>query len=187
VARHAAGILALVAVALAACGSESERSAAPKERPAATLEEPTGTIHQPDCKPTGQLGDETLFLCWGRDSRRPGRFILVAGETQRPLEVPSPTRVGHWAWAKLSPDGETILAQWSAECEVPIAYLVPAAGGKPREAVPSYSSRALGWTHDGRAIVDVLESSCGPASPKPGIYLVDPEGATEGPFEKLPR
>jgi hypothetical protein len=53
--------------------------------------------------------------------------------------------------------------------------------------VRSYSSHALGWTDDGRAIVDVLESDCGPSSPKPGLYLVDPDGGTEGPFEKLPR
>lgn len=186
-ARHTVPISLLLTVLLTACGSEADRSAAPKERPAATQEQTVATIAEQDCKPTGQTGDETLFLCWRGDSRHPGRFVFVAGDTQRPLDVPSPTRVGHWAWAKISPDGKTILAQWSAECEVPIAYLVSAAGGRPREAVPAYSSRALGWTNDGRAIIDVLESSCGPASPKPGIYLVDPDGGTEGPFEKLPR
>jgi hypothetical protein len=178
-ARRTAILLSL-AIALASCGSEASRRAAPQAPTVATLEE------QEDCEPAGQRGDETLFLCWRGDSRYHGRFVFVAGDTERPVEVPSPGGIGHWAWAELSPDGETILAQWSAECEVPIAYFIPAAGGRPREAVEAYSSRAVGWADEGRAIVKLLESACGASAPKPGFYLVDPDGMTSGPFKRAP-
>ena len=177
-ARILTTLLCLVFV-LPACGAE-ERSS-PSERPHGAATTPAA-----ECNPIGQTGGDTLLLCWRGDSRWSGRFVRQTGAERRVLDVPQPTRVGHWASAVLSPDRKTILAQWSAECEVPIAYLIPTAGGEPREAVRSYSSRAIGWTEDGRAIVKVLESACGPNAPRPGFYLVDPAGATTGPFKRRP-
>jgi hypothetical protein len=170
---------ALLALFVTACGQESAQPTAP-QKPTSPVAATTSPDE--DCKPAGQLGDETLFVCW-----RPGdfgRFLYVAGETERQIAVKPPGKVGHWTWAKLSPDGRTILAQWSAECEVPVAYLIPAAGGAPREAIHAYASRALRWSRDGRAVVEVVESACGPTAPKPGVYLVEPDGGVKGPLEK---
>jgi hypothetical protein len=172
-------VLVLLAFVLAACGEEHESS--PTGAPQGTPTAPAA-----ECDPIGQAGNYTLFLCWRGDSRWPGRFVRQTGSARHALDMPQPTRVGRWAWAKVSPDGKTILAQWSAECEVPVAYLVPAAGGEPREAIRSYASRALGWTKDGLAIVKVLESACGPNAPRPGFYLVDPDGGTTGPLKRRP-
>ena len=171
--------LLCLAFIASACGEEE--ASTPTGPPQAASTAPVA-----ECKPIGQTGDEKLSLCWRGDSRWPGRFVRQMGATRRALDVPQPTRVGHWAWANVSPDGKTILAQWSAECEVPVAYLVPVAGGEPREAIRSYSSRAVGWTKNGRAIVKVLDSACGPNAPRPGFYLVDPGGGTTGPFKRRP-
>jgi hypothetical protein len=128
------------------------------------------------CKHTGL----DVYLCLtGESSNDHGRFVVLEDGGPRALHVNPPGKIGHWAWAETSPDGKTILGQWSAECEVPVAYLIPAGGGPAREAAgPSYSSRALGWAPDGRAIVDVLaRDPCGSVGPRAGVYLVDPGGA----------
>ena len=94
---------------------------------------------------------------------------------------PPGAKVGHWAKAYLSPDGKTLLAQWSAECEVPSAFVVPVRGGTPRvvtgeanwaKAPPSVAD---GWTEDGRAIVEVWRGDCG--LPSHGdLFLVSADG-----------
>jgi hypothetical protein len=170
--------IALIAVAaVTGCGADTKQTAS-ETRPSAT---PLGS----ECEEAGDAGDGTVYLCYGSSANH-GRFVLDRADGPRTLAVPPPSPVGHWAWAEVSPDGETILAQWSAECEVPVAYLLPAIGGRPRAAVPAYSSRAVGWTNDGRAIVKVLESECAPNAPRPGFYLVDPDGGTAGPFKRRP-
>jgi hypothetical protein len=94
---------------------------------------------------------------------------------------PSGAKIGHWAKAYLSPDGKTFLAQWSAECEVPFTFLVPARGGLPRvvtgeaDWVKAPQSTADGWTEDGRAIVEVTRGDCGKPS-SGGLYLVAQDG-----------
>jgi hypothetical protein len=183
-ARRVPFSLLLLALLLVACGEDGAETS-----PGQEITSLSGTTTAPtdaeDCRPSGQFGDETLFLCW-----RPGgygRFLFVAGETKRELDVKAPTKVGHWVWARLSPDGRTILAQWSAECEVPVAYLISAEGGRPREAVRAYASHAIRWTRAGRAVVEVVESACGTTAPRPGFYLVDPKGETTGPFKHRPR
>jgi hypothetical protein len=74
----------------------------------------------------------------------------------------------------VSPDGKTILGQWSAECEVPQAALIPVPTGTPR-LVTQDESLAKGWTTDGRAIVVMRNSPCAGAR-RPGTYLVTPDG-----------
>jgi Tol biopolymer transport system component len=93
----------------------------------------------------------------------------------RPFAVDRPGRVGHWRWAAISPDGNTILAEWSAECEVPQAFLIDATSGQPRP-VTSDTARALGWTTDGRAIVIRPPAGACGAGGDPGTYLVTPAG-----------
>jgi hypothetical protein len=99
------------------------------------------------------------------------------------IRKPPGAKAGHWAKAYLSPDGRTFLAQWSAECEVPSAFLVPVRGGVPRLATgeadwtKAHPSVADGWTEDGRAIVEVWPGDCGPGAKGAKIYLVAQDGA----------
>jgi hypothetical protein len=72
------------------------------------------------------------------------------------------------------------VAEWSAECEVPIGFFVRA--GKATRPVTgevdwakSPESTVLGWTTDGRAIVRIAKTSCG-FTGKPGLYLISPAG-----------
>jgi hypothetical protein len=145
-----------------------------------------------DCQPVGQTDEESLELCFEATQDDHGRFVLGTGTTPRELDVapPGPTRsasaagkVGHWAWAALAPDRGRILAQWSAECEVPIAFLVDVETGTPEPVTgeddwaKSPESMALGWTTDGRAIVFLPSGpACGTGSDEPGIYLYSSPG-----------
>ena len=79
----------------------------------------------------------------------------------------APSRVGHWVWAVRAPSGNAILAQWSAECEVPVAYLLVhgqlrAFGGE---------SVALGWLPTGEAVIHFPNGPCaGDSQSGRGIY-----------------
>jgi hypothetical protein len=100
------------------------------------------------------------------------------------LELPNgATRSGgFWAYALPSPDGSALLGQWSGECEVPVAFFLDADGTDPVAVFGggglrgAAESRGLGWTHGGRAVVQLMVGRCGPGGP-PGVYLVEPEGA----------
>ena len=154
--------VALVAVlVLAGCGS-SVRTATRVERSAERC--------------NGIAGDLTIHyaICAGHRFVRDGRALPIAG--------PPGATIGHWAKAFLSPDGETFLAQWSAECEAPFAFFVDASGGRPRvvtgearwAAAPE--SVADGWTDDGRAIVELPHGACGGAAGRPGVYFISVDG-----------
>jgi hypothetical protein len=120
--------------------------------------------------------DETAFF-----STRGGHRVRV------PVQRPRGSMVGHWVTAYLSPDGKTLLAQWSAECEVPIAYFVSARGGSPRPvSADAAESVAHGWTDGGRAIVEFPNGPCGTGAKRPGIYLVSLDGRRRL-LEALPR
>ena len=108
-----------------------------------------------------------------------GRFMRDG--TLLAISKPAGAKIGHWAKAYLSPDGKTFLAQWSAECEVPFAFLVPVRGGTPRVVTGEANwarapmSVADGWTEDGRAIVEVWQGDCGLPSHR-SLYLVGLDG-----------
>jgi hypothetical protein len=85
----------------------------------------------------------------------------------------APGEIGHWVWAERSPSGDAILAQWSAECEVPVAYRI-------RNGVPRAYGResvALGWLPVGEALIHFPNGPCG-GSPTHarGIYAVPRAG-----------
>jgi hypothetical protein len=182
----------VLAGALGGCadGADSpEGGKPPGTTPAKTAEHPKA---MGDCQRVGDLREGTLRLCFKANADDHGRFLLESGSSERELAVspPGPTAsatgagmVGHWAWAALSPDGTTILAQWSAECEVPTAFLIPADGGSPtpitgeEDWAKSPESVALGWTIDGRAIAFLPKGPpCGNGSRVPGIYLYSSPG-----------
>jgi hypothetical protein len=89
---------------------------------------------------------------------------------------------GQWRYALESSSGAT-LAQWSGECEVPMAYWIDeegaerlVTGGSDISMAPE--SLGLGWTANGRAVVFLPEGACGSAATSPGIYLYSSPGAS---------
>jgi hypothetical protein len=105
-----------------------------------------------------------------------------------PVTLPPPrggivegTPAGHWRWAIPSPDGSTVLAQWSGECEVPVAFFVDRASGSMTEVTgaglgEAPESTGFGWSTDGRAVVALWGGVCGRGFDGPGIYLFDRPG-----------
>jgi len=108
------------------------------------------------------------------------RFVRDGEELA--IGKPPGAQVGHWAKAFLSPDGKTFLAEWSSECEVPFAFLVPVRGGVPRvvtgetDWARASPSQADGWTGDGRAIVEVWRGDCGLESQR-DVYFFAQDGS----------
>jgi hypothetical protein len=141
------------------------------------------------CREASHRGALTLFLC-APPSREPGSLPsaktieLRRGTGRRivlarpPFPAPSPDTgpIGHWESARVSPDGRTVLAQWSAECEVPIAFILPVAGGALRPVAGTLhdpvDSIALGWSPEGSAVVSLPSLGCGGGYDGPGVYLV---------------
>jgi hypothetical protein len=113
----------------------------------------------------------------GGPSDLPDRIVRVSADGSYETITGPVFEIGHWRYALPSPDGEWILAQWSAECEVPIAYLVNATTGE-RHHVGSGDtdqSSATGWAPDGRAVVGLGAGECGSSQDEPGTYLLDPD------------
>jgi hypothetical protein len=85
---------------------------------------------------------------------------------------------GHWASVVPSPDGQTLLGQWSGECEVPAAFFIPNDGEARSVWAPNWpeaqDTLALGWAPDGRAVIFLMgDFGCGEPAPDEGVYLVD--------------
>ena len=100
-----------------------------------------------------------LYAFDGRTLRRrvPHGRVRVA--------APRPRGIGHWVWSERSPTGNAVLAQWSGECEIPVAYLV--VNGKLRSYGPE--TVALGWLPTGEAVVHFRPVGCA-VSGRSGIY-----------------
>jgi hypothetical protein len=145
------------------------------------------------CQVASKRGATRLFLCSPKPESAgllplPRTIELAAtGASRRVLAgppFPSPAPdvgpVGHWMSAQLSPDAHTVLAQWSAECEVPTAFLIAVAGGAPRPVAGTLreqpESVGLGWNPDGQAVVFLPTGACGRGYDGPGIYLVSTDG-----------
>jgi hypothetical protein len=88
----------------------------------------------------------------------------------------APYFIGHWRSAVPSPDGRTLLLQWSAECEIPVAYFANVDGShlRPVAASSTVESGAVGWARDGRAVIAFPTSACARGRAQAGTYLVDP-------------
>ena len=107
---------------------------------------------------------------------------ITGPETNDSPDLPKPTfhgrpAVGYWRWAVPDPRYEDrLLAQWSGECEVPLAFFVEpdegdvelVTGGNLRDAPESL---ALGWTKLGQAAVFLPEGLCGGSTDPVGVYL----------------
>jgi hypothetical protein len=67
-----------------------------------------------------------------------------------------------------SPGGDAVLAQWSAECEVPVAYRI----FHGRLHAYARESAALGWLPDGAALIHFPKGPCGGTIHMRGIDAV---------------
>ena len=145
------------------------------------------------CAVASKRRDTRLYLCSPKPEHEggfplPKTLEVETASTPRrvlarpPFPAPAPGigPIGHWVSAQLSPDGRTVLAQWSAECEIPIAFLIPVAGGKPRPVAGTLrdhpESIGLGWSPDGLAVVFLPSLACGKGYEGPGIYFVSTGG-----------
>jgi hypothetical protein len=100
--------------------------------------------------------------------------VQLAGPVERAKQGRRPA--GFWVSRRLfpSPDGATLLAQWSGRCG-PQSYLVSVDTGNVRQVAPrAAASRALGWTRSGSARIAVPRPVCGTSRLGPGIYAIDP-------------
>jgi hypothetical protein len=105
--------------------------------------------------------DTLLFVC-GRTIRDGSRVVARA---------PGGSPVGHWVWVGRAPRGGALLAQWSAECEMPVAYRI--LNGRLHRY--GRESSALGFLPDGSALIHFPNGPCGGGSIQVrGIYAVPP-------------
>jgi hypothetical protein len=119
------------------------------------------------------------LLCYSGTSDH-GSFWL-RGRGRIPIATPTEAPGGHWSGGFLA--GDTLLAQWTAECEGPYAFFVPARGGTPRLVTGERSmenapaSIAHGWTISGEAIIEVIPN-CSEAAPhaESELWLISPDG-----------
>jgi hypothetical protein len=91
-----------------------------------------------------------------------------------------PGKAGWWRRVIASPDGLTLLAQWSGECELQSTYLVSPDQGGVRPVFAGHPSEALGWTRAGLARVQLAEPIWHGKTLlyRTGAYLVDPRTMT---------
>jgi hypothetical protein len=123
--------------------------------------------------------------------------VVIYDEGKEPQLAPPPTRggqngepLGHWRYAYGSPSGVT-LAQWSGECEVPIAYWIDESGTArivtgERSVTHAPESLALGWSPDQRAVLFLPQGACSGSGNPPGIYLYAAPGVGRLIFETGP-
>jgi hypothetical protein len=132
------------------------------------------------CTPIGRNGDGLFVECSANGDR--SLFAQGADGSRRRL-VPPGSPHGLWVGAFPSPDGKRLLLQLSDECETPYAELAPATGGKARlvtgqaKLADAPESFALGWTRDGRALVELPHGACGGGTDPAGVYAFAPDGS----------
>jgi hypothetical protein len=125
-------------------------------------------------------GPRPFVICGYPYSRvaRGSAIYLGGRRVLGPLPSPGGARSGYWVSVELSPDRQTLLLQWEGECETLTAYLARADGSRLHPlGTRATESAALGWTHDGRAVVYLPHGACGAGSRRAGVYLLEPRSA----------
>lgn len=119
--------------------------------------------------------------CRVTDRRKQLRLIVCKSTIRLGTRIVAraPGKIGHWERAAFAPRGDAFFAQWSAECEIPIAFYVSNGvmrpfGGRTIRDAPE--SAALGWLPDGRAVVHFPKGACGSSHGVPGVYAVPGSG-----------
>jgi hypothetical protein len=174
----------LAAAALGGCGGDDAPGG---------VETTPRTRALPACTPMEPGRNDRFLLCSGASSPSDRGGFSLRGRGRIPIAYPYEGRAGHWSGGFLSPDGDTLLAQWTAECEVPYAFFVPARGGTPRPVTGERSiedappSIAHGWTMSGEAIIEVFPGcSEGTPNAQTEIWLVSPKDGSQRRLRALP-
>jgi hypothetical protein len=141
------------------------------ELPGFQVDETSSPAHPPLLK----AGDGTAFRLRGgilstetplvRKERFSGDGPAIS------LRTPPGSGVGHWRYAFRGSSGQ-VLAQWSGECEVPLAYEIK--GNAVRgfgAAGAAVESQALGLALDGSPIVQFPATACGSGSAMTGVHI----------------
>jgi hypothetical protein len=82
---------------------------------------------------------------------------------------------GWWRRVFAAPDGQTLLAQWSGDCEQQSTYFVSATDGSLRPVFAGHASEAIGWSAAGQARVRLADQvRRGKTVRRAGVYAVDP-------------
>ena len=137
-----------------------------------------------DCTgPRSEQRGRTVATC-GSHMGLPNRIDVADSRGVRTL-IQSPPKalakaLGHWRAASLSPDGATVLGQWSGECEVPTAFFIDAATGAARpvtgdsgeHTVGTPNSIGLTWADERTALVVLPGGACGLGTEPAGLYAV---------------
>jgi hypothetical protein len=149
----------------------------------APVREWAGAPFARDCfGPRSEQRGRAVAVC-GPDNRPPDRIDVADGRDVRTLiQDPSHGAIanprGHWRAGMLSPDGTTVLAQWSGECEVPRAFFIDTATGAASpvtgESDPFDAPNSIGltWADDRTALVVLPEGACGPGTQPAGLYAI---------------
>ncbi len=131
-----------------------------------------------DCRLTDARLQLELLVCG--QTVKTARYGPAGAKPKLRVVARAPGRVGQWARAEFAPRGDAFLAQWSAECEVPVAFLVAGGVMRPyggRTLVDAPESVALGWLPNGRAVIHFPKGACGGTFRTPGIYAVPRTGS----------
>jgi len=133
------------------------------------------------CNPAGQgYRGREFRACSNRgvpsnptiERRTAAGWTVVTG----PLKPAEPS--AQWGAVWISPNRRMLLAEWQYPCDSSAAVFVSASGGKPRLVTGERDwrtapvARALGWTSDGKARVQIFKRWRGHP---PGIYRFDPQ------------
>jgi hypothetical protein len=135
------------------------------------------------CQAGARSGSRWYVLCGGGKSPwvgvlRDGNVGVLAPPLGRGMRS---GWFGSYTSARLSPDGRTLLLQYSGQCETPNAFFEPVTGGRPQPVTGEANwriapeSSALGWTRAGAALVRLYAPACGQGI-RPGIYSISPAG-----------
>jgi hypothetical protein len=120
------------------------------------------------CRVTDRRAERELVVCKSTIKLRTKSGVLR-------IVARAPGRIGHWERAAFAPRGNAFFAQWSAECEIPVAYLV-LNGVMRRYGNGTTESAALGWLPNGSVVVHFPRGACGGSHRAPGVYAVPLRG-----------
>lgn len=118
-----------------------------------------------------------LFVC--KHTVRTAVYGPAGSKPELRVVARAPGQVGHWVWAAFAPRSQDVLAQWSAECEVPVAFLVSRGVMRPygsHTMADAPESSGLGWLSDGSAVIHFVKGACGGSFRRSGIYAVPRTG-----------
>jgi hypothetical protein len=158
-----------VALVIAGCGGGGGEQAAAPRTPHQLCEATRAPGYTVCGYPLQQQVPSSIWRSFGRGA------VKLTGPAEKAKHDRRPA--GFWVGERLfpSPDGKTLLVQWSGECEVQSTYLVSSDTGTRRAVLGSADeSSALGWTKEGLAKIRIPRPVCGGAHLSAGIYTVNP-------------